>query len=99
MKLKWEDYIEVLCGMFLEIDPEEIDGNTTFEELDIDSIDIVEITMELEEIIGAEIVPESTESITTLKQLFDIANEAESTDNTTEPEKKGGLKGLFGKKK
>ena len=52
----------------LEIDPSEINPDSTFEDLGIDSLDIVEMVMDLEGELGVELAVED-ESITTFGQM------------------------------
>ena len=53
---------------YKEIDPSEISVNTTFEELGFDSLDIVEIVMNLEEVFDLEL--EMNESLVDVKSLL-----------------------------
>ncbi|MCD8300260.1 MAG: acyl carrier protein [Clostridiales bacterium] len=50
----------------LGVDPEDITEETTFEELDADSLDLFEIITELEEELGVEIPPEEADKIRTV---------------------------------
>lgn len=47
--------VKELLAEHLEMDVAEINDNTTFEDLDIDSLDTVEIMMEMEDEFGIEI--------------------------------------------
>lgn len=49
--------VKELLAQHLEIDVEEITNTTSFEDLDIDSLDTVEIMMEMEDEFGIEIKP------------------------------------------
>ncbi len=49
--------VKELLAEHLEMDVEEITNETTFAELDIDSLDTVEILMEMEDEFGVEIKP------------------------------------------
>ena len=49
--------VKELLAEHLEIDVEEITDTTSFEDLDIDSLDTVEIMMEMEDEFGIEIKP------------------------------------------
>jgi len=53
----------------LDISPEEIGMETTFEALDADSIDIVEVIMSLEDIYGVEFPEEDLENYPTMGSL------------------------------
>ena len=55
----------------LEIDAAEISPDSTFESLGIDSLDIVEMVMDLESELGIELEMED-ESITTFQELADF---------------------------
>ena len=54
----------------LEIDASEISPDSTFESLGIDSLDVVEMVMDLESELGIELELEN-ESITTFQELAD----------------------------
>lgn len=49
--------VKKLLAEHLEMEVEEITNETTFEDLDIDSLDTVEILMEMEDEFGIEIKP------------------------------------------
>ena len=55
----------------LELDPEEITPDTTFTSLGIDSLDIVEMIMDLESELGVELEMED-QKITTFQELADF---------------------------
>lgn len=55
----------------LELDPEEITRESTFESLGIDSLDIVEMIMDLESELGVELEVED-QKITTFGELADF---------------------------
>ncbi|MBQ7341123.1 MAG: acyl carrier protein [Oscillospiraceae bacterium] len=55
----------------LELDPSEITPDSTFESLGIDSLDIVEMIMELESKLGIELEMED-EKIATFQELADF---------------------------
>ena len=55
----------------LEIDIDDISPNSTFESLGIDSLDIVEMIMDLESELGIELEMED-ENITTFQELADF---------------------------
>lgn len=50
----------------LDVDEEEVTMETSFEDLDADSLDIVELIMALEEEFGLEIPDEDAEKLTTV---------------------------------
>ena len=62
-----EKIIEVLAN-HLEMDPSEITEDTTFTDLGVDSLEAVEIMMELEDELGVEINPQ--EAGTSVKELI-----------------------------
>ena len=55
----------------LELDASEITPESTFESLGIDSLDIVEMTMDLEAELGIELELENTK-ISTFRELADV---------------------------
>ena len=55
----------------MDIDTAEINPNSTFESLGIDSLDIVEMVMDLESELGVELEMED-QKITTLQELADF---------------------------
>ena len=66
-----ERIIELLAE-HLDIDPAEINENTTFGDLEVDSLDAVEIMMELEDEFGIEIkVSEAGKSVKELVEYVD----------------------------
>jgi acyl carrier protein len=60
----------------LDIDEEKISRKTTFEDLDADSLDVVELVMALEEEFDLEISDEAVENI---KTVADIINYIEKS--------------------
>lgn len=56
----------------LDISVDEISEDTTFESLGVDSLDIVEMVMELEETLGVEL--ELDDKITTVGELADFVD-------------------------
>ena len=60
----------------LDIDEEKISRKTTFEDLDADSLDVVELVMSLEEEFDLEISDEAVENI---KTVADIINYIEKS--------------------
>lgn len=67
MTENFEKVAKVLAE-YKEIDPSEITVETTFEDLGFDSLDIVEIVMNLEEVFGLEL--EMNESLVDVKSLL-----------------------------
>ncbi|WMJ84045.1 acyl carrier protein [Oscillospiraceae bacterium LTW-04] len=67
MNENFEKVAKVLAE-YKEIDPSEIKIDTTFEELGFDSLDIVEIVMNLEEVFDLEL--EMNESLVDVKSLI-----------------------------
>jgi len=65
--MKMEQLIALLAE-HLEIDADLIQAETTFESLGIDSLDTVEMVMELEERLGVEL--ELDEKVTTVGELM-----------------------------
>ncbi len=59
----------------LEISLENIDSGSTFEEMDADSLDLVELVMALEEEFGIEI---SDEEIENIKSVGDVVEHIQS---------------------
>ena len=55
----------------LELDPAEISPESTFEDLGIDSLDVVEMVMDLESELGVELEMED-QKITTFQELADF---------------------------
>ena len=64
----FEEIREIICEQ-LGIEKEEVKLETTFEELDADSLDVFQIVIELEEKYGIEI--EEAESLKTIKDAVD----------------------------
>ncbi|MDH7479559.1 MAG: acyl carrier protein [Syntrophomonadaceae bacterium] len=64
----------VVAGQ-LEIDPQRLALDTTFEEIEADSLDVVEIIMALEDEFDIEIPDEKVENIKTLQQVVDYIRE------------------------
>ena len=56
----------------LELDPAEITPDATFESLGIDSLDIVEMIMDLESELGVELEPELGVALGWLEELADF---------------------------
>ncbi len=65
------DKLVKLAAKQLELDPEEITPDSTFDSLGIDSLDIVEMVMELESKLGVELDLED-QKITTFGELAEF---------------------------
>ncbi len=65
------DKLVELAAKQLELDPEEITPSSTFDSLGIDSLDIVEMIMELETKLGVELDLED-QKITTFGELAEF---------------------------
>ena len=65
------DKLVAYAAKQLELDPAEITPDSTFESLGIDSLDIVEMIMDLESELGVELAMED-EKITTFQELADF---------------------------
>ena len=64
--------VKELLAEHLEMEVEEITNETTFEDLDVDSLDTVEIMMEMEDEFGIEIKPgEVGKSVQALAEYID----------------------------
>ncbi len=64
-----------LCRLLeelFEIDPNQVTPETTFEELDIDSIDAVDLVVRLHDLIGRRVPPEEFRRIATLGDVVDV---------------------------
>ncbi len=68
--------VRSLISEQLDIDEDKITPETTFEEIDADSLDVVELVMALEEEFDIEIADEAVENI---KTVADIINYIEGT--------------------
>jgi acyl carrier protein len=72
-----QQFLELARKLFaeqLDRDPQEIELETTFEELDADSIDIVELIMALEDIYDIEFPEEDLEDFPTFGSLVHLAS-------------------------
>ena len=65
------DKLVAYAAKQLELDPQDITPDSTFESLGIDSLDIVEMIMDLESELGVELEMED-QKITTFQQLADF---------------------------
>lgn len=69
----FEEIREVICEQ-LEVEPEEINLETTFEDLGADSLDLFQIIVELEDKYGIQI--EDAESIKTVEEAVSYVKNA-----------------------
>jgi acyl carrier protein len=69
------DKVKAIVVEQLGVDEEEVTMETTFEELNADSLDIVELIMALEEEFDMEIPDEDAEKIKTVGQVVDYVKE------------------------
>lgn len=66
------EQVRELLAEHLDVDVDTVKEDSTFEDLDIDSLDAVEIMMELEDAFGIEITPaEAGKSVTELVKYID----------------------------
>lgn len=65
--------IREIIAEYKDMDASEIQMTSTFEELDLDSLDMVELVMEVEEKLGITI--EMSESIVTIEDLIKVIEE------------------------
>ena len=70
--MEFEKLQEIIAEV-LNVDPEEITMDTTFEELGVDSLDTVDMVMELEEELGIEL--ELDEKISTVGEMVKLVEE------------------------
>lgn len=63
---------EMLASLF-EIDPEDIKPESKlFEELELDSIDAVDLVVKLQKTIGMKIMPEDFKTVRTVQDVVDV---------------------------
>ncbi len=63
--------IQSIIAEVLDIEPDEITEDTSFEDLDADSLDLVSIIMGMEEAFGIEIPTEEAEKIKTVSDAVE----------------------------
>ncbi len=67
----YDKIIEMICEQF-DMEPDQLNENTTFiEDMGIDSVDVVELVVELEEEFGLDDIPE--EELRNLRTIGDLA--------------------------
>lgn len=76
--MEFEQIVRILSD-YKEIDPEEIRPETTFEELELDSLDTVELLMRIEDELG--VVLEMDEAMKTVKDLAEAIEAQKENDN------------------
>ena len=69
----FEEIREVICEQ-LEVEPEKVTLETTFEELGADSLDLFQVDIEIEDKYGIQL--ENAEKIKTVKDAVDYVTEA-----------------------
>ena len=69
----FEEIRDVICEQ-LEVEPEKVTLETTFEELGADSLDLVQVVIEIEDKYGIQL--ENAEKIKTVKDAVDYVTEA-----------------------
>ncbi|HHJ40460.1 MAG: acyl carrier protein [Methylothermaceae bacteria B42] len=74
MKNKQEifDTLRQLFEEMFEINPSQVEMETTFQALDIDSIDAVDLMVRLHEITGKRIAPEDFKNIRTVGDVVEV---------------------------
>ena len=67
----YDKIIQMICEQF-DMEPDELNENTTFiEDMGIDSVDVVELVVELEDEFGLDEIPE--EELKKLRTIGDLA--------------------------
>lgn len=66
-----EDKVKKIIANQLEVDGDKLKGETTFEDIDADSLDIVELVMALEEEFDLEISDQEIENIKSVGDVID----------------------------
>ncbi len=67
----YDKIIEMICEQF-DMEPDQLNENTTFiEDMGIDSVDVVELVVELEDEFGLDDIPE--EELRNLRTIGDLA--------------------------
>ena len=68
-----EDKVRTLFSEQLQVDREQVTSGTRFrEDLDVDSLDLVEATLALEDALGVKIPEEEMEDVQTVGQAVDL---------------------------
>lgn len=76
------DTIVSIIGDKMDIDPSDISMDSTFESLSIDSLDMVEIVMDLENEFNIEM--EDTEDLHTIEDLVNYIDNSQDSDTEAE---------------
>ncbi|MGI5822845.1 MAG: acyl carrier protein [Dethiobacteria bacterium] len=69
------DKVKTLIVEQLDVDEDKVTPKTTFEDLDADSLDVVELVMALEEEFDFEISDETVENIKTVADIINYIEE------------------------
>ena len=65
--------IQQMLASLLEIEPEEIKPESKlFEELELDSIDAIDLVVKLQKTIGKKIMPEDFKNVRTVQDVVDV---------------------------
>ncbi len=67
-----EDKVKKIIANQLEVDGDKLKGDTTFEDIDADSLDIVELVMALEEEFDLEISDQEIENIKSVGDVIEF---------------------------
>ncbi|NPV92152.1 MAG: acyl carrier protein [Firmicutes bacterium] len=67
--------VRAVVSRHLEMDLEKLLPETTFEQIEADSLDVVEIVMALEEEFDIEIPDEKIENVKSLQEIVDVIRE------------------------
>ncbi len=76
MDLEIFDKVKTMISEQLDVEEERIDRKTTFEDIDADSLDVVELVMALEEEFNLEIADEEVEKIKTIGDIVSYIEKA-----------------------
>ena len=72
-KSEVEDKVRTLFSEQLQVDRDEVKSETRFrEDLDVDSLDLVEATLSLEDALGIKIPEEEMEDVETVRQAVEL---------------------------
>lgn len=85
----YKEIVEILSDSF-ELDPADIEHETTlYEDLDLDSIDAVDIFVQLRDITGRRPDPEKAKQVRTVDELITFVEEELAAKQRGEPEPEG----------
>ncbi len=72
-RIELEEKVRTLFSEQLQVDPDQVKAETRFrEDLDVDSLDLVEATLALEDALGVKIPEEEMEDVQTVGQAVDL---------------------------